>query len=111
MKEKEYEHIGPGTYAATLDKPPQEKKSFANPLAAAFGTLEERSLDTRKPGTKNNPGPGEYIDLLKNSIKIDPQANFKSISTRPTNLASDPSFPSPTTYNSADYRAIGKQNL
>ena len=36
---------------------------------------------------------------------------FKSVSTRPTNLSTDPSFPSPTAYNSADYRSIGKQNL
>lgn len=88
-----------------------EKKSFVNPLAAAFGTLEERSLDTRKPGIKNNPGPGEYIDTAKHSSKVDQNAIFKSVSTRPMNLSSDPSFPSPTTYNSANYRSIGKQNL
>ena len=103
--------MGPGTYAAMGEKPPQDKKEFKNPLAGAFGTLEERSLDTRKPGLKNNPGPGEYVGLANNSPKKDQQAIFKSASNRPSNLAGDPSFPSPTSYNAADYHSIGKLNL
>ena len=60
LRGQEYEHLGPGTYAASMEKPLQEKKSFGQPLVAPFGTLQDRSLDTRNPGLKSNPGPGDY---------------------------------------------------
>lgn len=60
LRESQFEHLGPGSYAASMEKPVQEKKSFNKPLAAPFGSLEERNLDTRQPGLKDNPGPGNY---------------------------------------------------
>lgn len=44
------EHVGPGSYNKSSDTGPPEKKKFGGALAAAFGTIDSRKLDTTKPG-------------------------------------------------------------
>ena len=51
-----------------MEMPPQERKQFNAPLAAPFGTLQDRTLDTRVPGLKENPGPGDYN--MPNTTKV-----------------------------------------
>jgi hypothetical protein len=64
---------------------------------------------------KNNPGPGDYqlADPMVPNPKIfnSMHSNFKSTSVRKDNLASDPSFPSPTSYNTIDYKGISKSDM
>jgi len=60
IKAQGNENLGPGTYAQSMEKDSTAKKSFGAPLAAPFGTTEDRQLDTRAPGLKSNPGPGDY---------------------------------------------------
>ena len=78
----EQEHVGPGTYGNGTDI---SKKSFGGPMAAAFGSTDNRKLDTTSPGVVKNPGPGAY--LVKkggelNSAEKVPTAVFKSENVR-----------------------------
>lgn len=54
----EQEHIGPGYYAKSNEA---QKKAFGGPMSAAFGTTDDRKLDTTAPGIMKNPGPGAYL--------------------------------------------------
>lgn len=95
-----------------MERPIQERKQFNAPLAAPFGTLEDRTLDTRKPGLKDNPGPGDYnVPSSTMVVSADQHAIFKSMSKRPDNLSSDPKFPSPVAYNAGDFHSMGKPTL
>ncbi len=78
----EQEHLGPGTYARGTEI---SKKSFGGPMAAAFGSTDNRKLDTTSPGIIRNPGPGAY--LVKNGGELNsaekvPTAVFKSENVR-----------------------------
>ena len=43
------ENVGPGSYAKSGDTAPIEKKKFGGALAAAFGSVDSRKLDTTEP--------------------------------------------------------------
>jgi len=47
MKPHEQEHLGPGSYAKATES---QKKTFGGPMAAAFGSTDNRKLDTTQPG-------------------------------------------------------------
>ena len=59
IKPFEQEHLGPGTYVKAKENQSQ-KKAFGGPMAAAFGTTDDRKLDTTTPSIVKNPGPGTY---------------------------------------------------
>ena len=54
------ENVGPGSYAKSGDTAPIEKKKFGGALAAAFGSVDSRKLDTTEPDHRHVPGPGKY---------------------------------------------------
>ena len=81
-------------------------------MAAAFGTTDDRKLDTTAAGVIKNPGPGTYIrDKSPEGTIKSPQAVFKSASVRRENLAGNPDAPSPTAYNLADYNSVSRKPL
>ena len=52
------ENVGPGSYVKSGDTAPIETKKFGRALAAAFGSVDSRKLDTTVPDHKHFPGPG-----------------------------------------------------
>ena len=112
MKAFENENVGPGSYGpggAAL-----QKKTFASPLAAAFGTTDNRKLDTTDRGILSNPGPGSYLTSTRVSnspLGATESSVFKSSKPRQENLSGNPFSPGPNKYNLADYNSIGKKPL
>ena len=82
-------------------------------MAAAFGTTDDRKLDTTIPSVVKNPGPGAYSDKKRatESSQRSPQAVFKSSVVRKENMAGNPTSPSPTAYNLADYNSVSRKPL
>lgn len=86
---------GPGSYNTE-----HGKKTFNAPLAAPFGSLVDRQdIGSTIANVKENPGPGQYNMPSTKVARNDPQPTFKSTSKRVGPLTSDPSFPSPGSYN------------
>lgn len=95
LKTFEKEHLGPGTYAKASEI---QKKTFAGPMNAAFGSNDNRKLDNTTPGIVKNPGPGAYEDKKPsdlNSLEKVESSFFKSAKPRPTNLSGDVNVPGP----------------
>jgi len=82
-------------------------------MAAAFGTTDDRKLDTTTPSILQNPGPGTYLRDKSQDASLEKVAHavFKSGSVRKDNLAGNPSAPSPTAYNLADFNSVAKKPL
>lgn len=109
MKPHEQEHLGPGSYAKATES---QKKTFGGPMAAAFGSTDNRKLDTTSPGVVLNPGPGAYKEMKEFTSNEKMQtAVFRSENERRPNLAGDVNVPPPTKYNLADYNSIAKKPL
>ena len=108
-KPYEAEHLGPGTYAKASEG---SKKAFGGPMAAAFGSNDNRKLDTTSPGIVRNPGPGAYRDSSPDT-NLEKMAHsvFKSSSIRKENLSGDANAPGPDKYNLADYNTIAHKPL
>ena len=82
-------------------------------MAAAFGTTDDRKLDTTVPSVVKNPGPGAYSakERSPEASQRSPQAVFKSSVMRKENLAGNPAAPSPTAYNLADFNSVSRKPL
>lgn len=81
-------------------------------MAAAFGTTDDRKLDTTVPSVVKNPGPGAYTTKERSpESQRSPQAVFKSSVVRKENMAGNPAAPSPTAYNLADYNSVSRKPL
>lgn len=114
------EHVGPGSYAKSTETGPAVQKRFGGALAAAFGTIDSRKLDTTCPDNIPNPGPGayrakhdrEFTNLTHQEIrKLKQQAVFASGNPRKDGSLGDPTFPAPGDYNVQDYNSVSKKFL
>ena len=84
-------------------------------MVAAFGSNDDRKLDTTVSSIVANPGPGTYQTSNNSpstaSIEKIQTAVFKSASVRKENLAGDPTVPGPDSYNLADHKSISRKPL
>ena len=64
IKPYKMEHVGPGSYAKSIETGTQQPKRFGGALAAAFGSLDSRKLDNTNPSIISNPAPNHY-DAVK----------------------------------------------
>ena len=84
-------------------------------MSAAFGSNDDRKLDTTVQSIVRNPGPGAYQASLRgspiNSIDKSEHSVFKSASMRKENLAADPRNPGPDQFNLAEFNSISKKPL
>merc|ERR1712032_1577185 len=98
------EHLGPGSYAKSTETGPAVPKRFGGALAAAFGTVDNRKLDTTCPDNIPNPGPGayrakhtrEFTSLTPHEIRaLKPDSVFASGNPRKNLAMGDTSIPAP----------------
>ena len=113
-KPYEKEHLGPGVYAKGQEGG-EKNKVFGGPMVAAFGSNDDRKLDTTEPSIVANPGPGAYQTSNQSpssaSIEKIQTAVFKSASIRKENLSGDPTVPGPDSYNLVDHKSISRKPL
>lgn len=107
MREFEYEKIGPGSYSIGVEKmhtgaDTGQKKLMGKAVASAFSTTEARNLDTRTQPQKENPGPGNYVEVKSDFETVhgpNPSSNFGSGTLQnQDNYGSSPANPAPTSY-------------
>ena len=83
-------------------------------MAAAFGTTDNRKLDTTSPSIVKNPGPGAYVSKDKVETSVDRAASsvFKSLSTRanPSEAVSSMDV-SPASYDIHEFNSISRKML
>ena len=87
-------------------------------MAAAFGTTDNRKLDTTSPSIVKNPGPGAYAhkdkpDHLETSVDRAASSVFKSLSTRANAESAGVSSidVSPASYNIEEFKSMSRKPL
>ena len=121
IKRFEMEHVGPGSYAKSSETGPQVPKRFGGALAAAFGTVDSRKLDTTCADNIPNPGPGayravkpgkEFASLTPQEVRrLKEQAVFASGNHRKNLALGDTTVPAPGAYDAHEYNSISKKTL